>query len=222
MDYLIPVIGGYLLGSIPFGLILTKMGGYGDIRDIGSGNIGATNVLRTGNKKLAFATLILDGLKGVAAVLLTFYILSLLPVDCALVRCASPDNCPCYNFSLHNPALYLYIAGFFAVVGHLFPVWLKFKGGKGVATSLGTILALQPLVGVAACGVWLLTAVVTRYSSLSALLAIAAAPAIGKLLGADQYFVGICGIIATMVFLKHRANIHRLFKGEEPKIGQKK
>lgn len=222
MDYLITAIGGYLLGSIPFGLILTRLGGYGDIRDIGSGNIGATNVLRTGNKKLAIATLILDGLKGAAAVLLTHYILTLLPPDCALVRCADATNCNCYNFSLHNQIYYMYIAGFFAVVGHLFPVWLKFKGGKGVATTLGTILALQPIVGLAACGLWLLSAPITRYSSLSALIAIAGAPAIAYFLGADPNFVGMCGVIATLVFFKHRANIQRLVQGEEPKIGQKK
>ncbi len=196
MEYLIAIIGGYLLGSIPFGLILTRLGGYGDIRDIGSGNIGATNVLRTGNKKLALATLILDGLKGAIAVCLALYL--------------SND----FNIAL--------LAGFFAIIGHLYPVWLKFKGGKGVATTFGTIIALQPIVGIAVCGIWLITALVTRYSSLSALVAVAAAPALAYFLIGNPNFTGMCGVLATIIWLKHRANIQRLVKGEEPKIGQKK
>lgn len=189
------VIGGYLIGSIPFGLILTKLGGYGDIRAIGSGNIGATNVLRTGNKKLALATLILDSFKGAIAVGVALY------------------------FADFNIAL---IAGFAALVGHLFPVWLKFKGGKGVATTLGTLLALKPLVGIAACGIWLLTALVTRYSSLSAIVAVALAPAIAYFLYGDPNLTGFCGFVALLVIMKHRANIRRLLRKEEPKIGQKK
>lgn len=196
MEYAIAIIAGYLLGSIPFGLILTRLGGYGDIRDIGSGNIGATNVLRTGNKKLALATLILDGLKGVVAV--------------CLARLLTDDL---------NIALF---AGFFAILGHLYPVWLKFKGGKGVATAIGTLLALQPVVGIAVCGVWLITALVTRYSSLSALIAVASAPAIAHFLFEDPNFTGMCGVLATLIWVKHRANIQRLVRGEEPKIGQKK
>ncbi len=196
MLYALAIIGGYLLGSIPFGLILTKLGGYGDIRDIGSGNIGATNVLRTGNKKLALATLILDGLKGAAAVMIAYFLTK--------------------DFNIEM------LAGLSALIGHLFPVWLKFKGGKGVATTLGTLLALKPLIGVAACGVWLLTAVVTRYSSLSALIAVAAAPFFAYFLVGDANFTALCGLIATLVWFKHRANIGRLMKGEEPKIGQKK
>src|SRR5215470_15277351 len=139
---------GYLLGSIPFGLLLTRLAGLGDIRKIGSGNIGATNVLRTGNKGLALATLLLDGGKGAVAVL--------------IARAVQPDLAV--------------IAGAGAFIGHLFPIWLKFKGGKGVATALGTLLALNWEVGVLCCLTWLLVAVVFRCSSLSALLAIALSP----------------------------------------------
>ena len=195
MEYALAAIGGYLLGSIPFGLILTRFGGYGDIRDIGSGNIGATNVLRTGNKKLALATLILDGLKGAIAVSIA------------------------YAFADFNIAM---LAGFFALVGHLFPVWLKFKGGKGVATTLGTLIALKPILGIAACGIWLLTALITRYSSLAALVAIGLTPVLAHVLYHDANLTGLCGIVGTMVFYKHRANIQRLINREEPKIGQKK
>ncbi len=189
------IIGGYFIGSIPFGLLLTKFAGYGDIRDIGSGNIGATNVLRTGNKKLALATLVLDSFKGAVAVGIAHY------------------------FADFNIAL---IAGFAALVGHLFPVWLKFKGGKGVATTLGTLLALKPLVGIAACAIWLLTALVTRYSSLSAIIAVLLAPLVAHLLYNNPYLDGFCGFVALLVIMKHRANIERLLRKEEPKIGQKK
>jgi acyl phosphate:glycerol-3-phosphate acyltransferase len=194
MEYIITAIAAYLLGSIPFGLVLTKLAGYGDIRQIGSGNIGATNVLRTGNKPLALATLILDSGKGAIAVFIA------------------------WKFFDYNAAM---IAGFFALLGHLFPVWLKFKGGKGVATTLGTLLALKPIIGVAACGLWLLIALITRYSSLSALVAIAATPFLAHFLYHDANLAGLCGIIATLVFFKHRENIRRLIKGEEPKIGKK-
>lgn len=195
MEYLIAAIGGYLLGSVPFGLVLTRAFGYGDIRNIGSGNIGATNVLRTGNKKLAIATLLLDSLKGLIAVLIAGYFFN---YDAAIM------------------------AGLFAIIGHLFPVWLKFKGGKGVATTLGTLLALTPFVGVIACGIWLLTALITRYSSLSALVAIAAAAPLAHYFYGNPNLTGFCGVVATLVFVKHRANIHRLINKEEPKIGQKK
>jgi glycerol-3-phosphate acyltransferase PlsY len=144
MEFIFALIG-YLLGSIPFGLILTKAAGLGDIRAIGSGNIGATNVLRTGNKKLAAATLILDGTKGAVAVLLA------------------------QHFANHDAAL---MAGLFSILGHVFPIWLNYKGGKGVATALGMLLALAPLSGLAACGVWLVMAAVFRFSSLYALIAL--------------------------------------------------
>lgn len=194
MDYLIAIIGGYLIGSIPFGLILTRLGGYGDIRNIGSGNIGATNVLRTGNKKLAIATLVLDSVKGALAVGLATYFMS-------------------YNMAI--------LAGFFALIGHLFPIWLKFKGGKGVATTLGTLLALKPIIGIAACGIWLLMAVVFRYSSLSALTAIGLSPVLAHFMYGNPNLTGLCGIIAALVFYKHRENIKRLLDGQEPKIGKK-
>ncbi len=195
MEYALAIIGGYLIGSIPFGLILTRLGGYGDIRNIGSGNIGATNVLRTGNKKLAIATLILDSLKGAMAVGIAYYFFT-------------------YDIAM--------LAGFCALIGHLFPVWLKFKGGKGVATTLGTFLALKPLLGILACGIWLLMAVVLRYSSLSALTAIGLTPVIAHFLYHNPNLTGFCGIVATLVFYKHRENIKRLLSGQEPKIGQKK
>lgn len=221
MEYIVAAIGGYFLGSIPFGLVLTKLAGYGDIRDIGSGNIGATNVLRTGNKKLALATLLLDGAKGAIAVLITLYFMHVLYDDCSTTvftegadtsRCASP-------FTFQTVPM---LAGFCALLGHLYPVWLKFKGGKGVATTLGTYLALSPIVGAASCAAWLVTALVTRYSSLSALVAIAAAPFVSHFFVKDPNLTGLCGIVATLVFFKHRENVKRLVKGEEPKIGKKK
>lgn len=193
--FALAIIGGYLLGSIPFGLILTRLGGYGDIRDIGSGNIGATNVLRTGNKKLALATLVLDALKGAAAVLIAEHFFSF---EVALV------------------------AGLAALIGHIFPVWLKFKGGKGVATALGILLALKPFLGVAAAAIWLISAVATRYSSLSALIAVALAPVLAYLFYHDLNLTGMLLFVAALVIAKHKANILRLAKGEEPKIGQKK
>jgi len=188
-------LGGYLLGSIPFGLLLTRMAGLGDIRNIGSGNIGATNVLRTGNKKLALATLVLDGAKGAVAVFLArwFFLDPVLPV----------------------------IAGAAAFIGHIFPVWLKFKGGKGVATALGTWLALAWPIGVLACLTWLVVALVFRFSSLSALLAVALAPVYAIWLGTPA-LIGFGIGVAILVWIRHHENIRRLLKGEEPKIGKKK
>ncbi|MCB1531208.1 MAG: glycerol-3-phosphate 1-O-acyltransferase PlsY [Rhodospirillales bacterium] len=195
MELFFSALFGYLLGSIPFGLVLARLGGYGDIREIGSGNIGATNVLRTGSKPLALATLLLDSGKGAIAVLMTLYFIDF------------------------NAAM---LAGFGAILGHLFPVWLKFKGGKGVATALGTLVALAPYIGLSACGLWLLTALVFRISSLSALVAIGFTPLIAHILYDDANLSGLCALIAALVYLKHRANIKRLFKGDEPKIGKKK
>jgi glycerol-3-phosphate acyltransferase PlsY len=182
------------MGSIPFGLVLTRLAGYGDIRAIGSGNIGATNVLRTGNKKLALLTLLLDGAKGAVAVLIA------------------------RHFGGEDAAL---IAGFAAILGHLFPVWLEFKGGKGVATSLGMLLALAPWVGIIACLAWLGMALTFRISSLAALTAFLAAPFAAHFLYHDATLSGICSVIALIVWAKHRANIQRLFSGEEPRIGKK-
>ncbi len=183
---------GYLLGSVPFGLLLTKAAGLGDIRNVGSGNIGATNVLRTGRKGLAAATVLLDGGKGVVAVL--------------LVRAAA-DN---------DAAL---LAGLGAVLGHLFPVWLNFKGGKGVATGLGVLLAASWPVGVAACVVWLAVAAALRMSSAAALAAFASAP-LTAIIFQDLSAVKLALTIAVLVFVRHQANIRRLLAGTEPKIGR--
>jgi glycerol-3-phosphate acyltransferase PlsY len=183
-----------LLGSIPFGLLLTKIAGAGDIRNIGSGNIGATNVLRTGRKGLAAATLILDALKGAAAVLI---VRALAGEDIAL------------------------LAGLAAVLGHLFPVWLRFKGGKGVATGLGVLIAASWPIGAAACAVWLLVAAGLRYSSLAALAAFASAP-VAALILENFGVVKLAFTIAVLVFVRHQANIRRLFAGTEPRIGKGK
>lgn len=195
MIYTAAALLGYLFGSIPFGLVLCKMAGLGDIRDIGSGNIGATNVLRTGNKPLALMTLLLDSGKGAIAVLLAFYFID-------------------YNAAM--------IAGFAALVGHCYPLWLKFKGGKGVATTLGTLIALAPILGLIACAVWLIMALIFRVSSLAALVAVGLTPIIAHYLFANPNLSGLCAMIAALVYLKHRENIQRLFQGQEPKIGTKK
>jgi glycerol-3-phosphate acyltransferase PlsY len=185
---------GYLLGSIPFGLLLTRMAGLPDIRAIGSGNIGATNVLRTGRKSLAAATLVLDGLKGAAAVLIAR--------------------------ALGNEAAAMY-AGLAAVLGHLFPVWLGFKGGKGVATGLGVLLAAYWPIGAAACIAWLLVAGVLRISSLAALAGFAVAPLMALVLE-EFSVVKLAFTIAVLVFVRHQANIRRLLNGTEPRIGKAK
>jgi glycerol-3-phosphate acyltransferase PlsY len=184
---------GYLLGSIPFGVLVTRALGLGDLRKIGSGNIGATNVLRTGNRGAALATLLLDGGKGAAAVLLARFLHA---EDAAQ------------------------LAGGAAFAGHLFPVWLGFRGGKGVATFLGTLLALAWPVGVAACLTWFATAVVSRISSLSALVAAALAVVWAWVLGHPQMIL-LTSVLATLVYWKHLPNIERIRAGTEPKIGQK-
>ena len=184
---------GYLLGSVPFGVVITRMMGLGDLRQIGSGNIGATNVLRTGNKAAAFVTLILDGGKGAAAVL-------------AARALAGEDAAQ--------------LAGLSAFLGHLFPVWLGFKGGKGVATFLGTLLALSFPVGLAACATWLVTALISRFSSLSALVSAALAAIWAGFLGHGDMVILIV-ILATLVFWRHLPNIERLKAGTEPRIGGK-
>jgi glycerol-3-phosphate acyltransferase PlsY len=184
---------GYLLGSIPFGVLVTRALGLGDLRRIGSGNIGATNVLRTGSKGAALATLLLDGGKGAAAVLLA-------------------------RFAFAEDAAQL--AGGAAFVGHLFPVWLGFRGGKGVATFLGILLALAWPVGAAACLTWFATALVSRISSLSALVAAALAVVWAWVLGHPQIIL-LISVLATLVYWKHLPNIERIRAGTEPKIGQK-
>lgn len=187
------LLGGYLLGAIPFGLLLTRLFGMGDIRNIGSGNIGATNVLRTGRKDIALLTLILDGGKGALAVYLG------------------------RHFGLQAAA----IAALGAFLGHLFPVWLKFSGGKGVATFLGVLLVLAFPVGLIACGVWLAAAALLRYSSLAALLAAVAASATSPILADATRSAAIIAMTA-LIFLRHRPNIRRLLAGAEPKIGSHK
>lgn len=184
---------GYLLGSIPFGLLLTRMAGLGDVRKIGSGNIGATNVLRTGNKKLAAATLVGDALKGTVAVLLAAKLWG-------------------YEASL--------IAGFFAFIGHLFPVWLGFKGGKGVATYIGVLLGADWRMMLAFALVWLLCAFTTRYSSLSALVAMLVIPVALWILGPEKTAL-LVSVLSIISWWKHRENIMRLAAGKESKIGQK-
>jgi glycerol-3-phosphate acyltransferase PlsY len=184
-------VAAYLLGSIPFGLILTKLAGLGDIRAIGSGNIGATNVLRTGRKGLAAATLLLDGLKGTLAVWIG------------------------WRWGLHGAL----VAALGAFLGHCFPVWLKFKGGKGVATFLGVLLGLHWPTMVAAALVWIGTAAATRYSSLSALLASLAAPLVLLLFGRPE-MAAVAALIAVLVWVRHRANLRRLLAGEEARIGR--
>jgi glycerol-3-phosphate acyltransferase PlsY len=187
---------GYALGSIPFGLVLTRAAGLGDVRDIGSGNIGATNVLRTGNKRLAAATLLLDAAKGAAAVLLAGWIWRDLP---------QAEG----------------IAAIGAFLGHLYPVWLGFKGGKGMATLIGIVLALHWPSGLVIMGVWLLVFLVARYSSLASMVSAIAAPVSTFLFGRIDLAILLVGF-ALLLLWKHRSNIGRLVRGEEPKVGRGK
>ena len=183
----------YLLGSIPFGLLLTRVAGLGDIRSIGSGNIGATNVLRTGKKGLAAATLLLDGGKGYVAV--------------AWIQAYGHGG--------------VALAALCVFLGHLFPVWLDFKGGKGVATGLGVFFALSWPIGALCCAVWLATAVIFRFSSLAALMAYAVAPVAAWYFTHSWQKAFLLLVIAALVYWKHGANISRLLQGEEPRIGKK-
>ncbi len=192
MTILLPLVLGYLLGSIPFGLVITKAAGLGDIRSVGSGNIGATNVLRTGRKDLALATLLLDGGKGAIA------------VGIAYVMGWRPE-----------------VAAAAAFLGHCYPVWLGFKGGKGVATFLGTLFALHWPAGLFAGATWLAVAFVLKYSSLSALVAAAATPLVLFTMGKPFYALAAL-FMALLIFIRHKSNIARLLSGEEPKIGAKK
>jgi acyl phosphate:glycerol-3-phosphate acyltransferase len=188
------VLGGYLLGAIPFGLLITWLAGLGDVRRIGSGNIGATNVLRTGRKDLAALTLLLDGGKGAAAVLI---VTAYLGTGAGM------------------------IAGGAALLGHCFPIWLRFKGGKGVATAFGAALALDWKVGLAMIVIWLVVAGVTRFSSLAGVLSAVAAPALFKWMATEQMGQFAIGI-AMLIILRHIANLRRLMKGQEPRIGESK
>jgi glycerol-3-phosphate acyltransferase PlsY len=191
LSLVIVAVLGYLLGSIPFGVVITRAMGLGDLRKIGSGNIGATNVLRTGNKAAAAATLLLDAAKGGAAVLIAR-------------AWIGPDAAQ--------------VAGLAAFLGHLYPVWLGFRGGKGVATFLGTLLALAWPAGLAACATWAATAAISRISSLSALVAAALSP-IWLLVFGHRDMVLLSIVLAVLVFLRHSANIARLRAGTEPRIG---
>ncbi|MBD3679738.1 MAG: glycerol-3-phosphate 1-O-acyltransferase PlsY [Rhodobacteraceae bacterium] len=186
-------VAAYLLGSVPFGLVMARLFGLGDLRKIGSGNIGATNVLRTGNKPAAALTLVLDAGKGGIAVLVAR---AMVGEDAAQ------------------------LAGFAAFLGHLFPVYLGFRGGKGVATFLGTLLAVQFPLGLAACAIWLLTAFAFRFSSLAALVASATSPVIAAVTG-NMQVVLLLILLALLVWIRHHANIRRLMVGDEPKIGKK-
>jgi len=189
------VLGGYLLGSIPFGVIVTRLGKAGDLRQIGSGNIGATNVLRTGRKGLALATLAGDGGKGAVAVLVAR---ALWGEDAAA------------------------LAGGAAFVGHIFPVWLGFRGGKGVATFFGVMLAIAWPAGLACAAAWLIVAAVSRYSSLAALSAAALSPFLVLLTGGSRAASALALVMALLIYVRHRENIQRLLSGKEDRIGAKK
>lgn len=195
---LLAIAVGYLLGSIPFGLLLTQAAGLGDVRNIGSGNIGATNVLRTGKKGLAALTLVLDALKGTAAVVIGYWI------------------------GAHGGVAILasLLAGLAAFIGHIFPAWLGFRGGKGVATYIGVLLGVDWRAGVAFCAIWLVVAFLTRYSSLSALIAALVTP-VGLLVAGDRATALLAALMSALLIYKHRANIRRLATGEEPRIGAK-
>jgi len=200
LGYALALVGGYLLGSIPFGLVLTKIAGAGDIRQIGSGNIGATNVLRTGRKDLAAATLLLDGAKGAVAALLAGWLGG---ADLALIAAGG------------------------AFLGHLYPIWLGFKGGKGMATFLGIALALAWPIGLLACATWALVAALFRFSSLATLAAAAGTPVYVLVLMDESWSCASPGLaaltaaLAALVFIRHHANIQRLVSGTEPQIGKK-
>jgi acyl phosphate:glycerol-3-phosphate acyltransferase len=194
LDMIVSLVFGYLCGTIPFGLILTKSAGLGDIRSIGSGNIGATNVLRTGNKKVAAATLLLDGLKGTVPALIAGW--------------------------LFGPQAAI-LAGLAAFFGHLFPMWLGFKGGKGVATSIGVLFGLFWPLGLIFIAVWIAMAVLFRISSLSALTASLLSPLAAWFVGRSDLILP-AAIMGLAVFITHRANIARILKGEEPRIGKSK
>ena len=191
--YALSALAGYILGSIPFGLVLTRLAGLGDIRDIGSGNIGATNVLRTGNKVLAAMTLIADSGKGALALLIA----QQWGTDAGL------------------------IAGFMAVIGHNFPVWLKFRGGKGVATTLGVLLLAYWPVGVIACATWMTMALIFRYSSLSSISAFMAAPLAAHFAFDLPNLTVMAAGLGILGVIRHHENIRRLVRGEESKIGSK-
>jgi glycerol-3-phosphate acyltransferase PlsY len=205
--FILAAVGGYLLGSVPFGLVLTRAAGLGDIRSIGSGNIGATNVLRTGRRDLALATLLLDAGKAGLALLIAKGLANWLGGD------ALGDN-TAYQIGL--------VAGAAAFVGHCYPVWLGFKGGKGVATFFGVLFAGPWPVGLIAGVTWLAVATMFRYSSLAALCAAAVAPVMAWVAGFGWEEIVFTLVLAAMIFWRHRANISRLAAGAEPRIGDNK
>ncbi len=198
--YALAAIGGYLLGSIPFGLLLTRWAGLGDIRNVGSGNIGATNVLRTGRRDIAFGTLVLDAGKAALALVL------------ARTLAGEAPHADTVGF----------VAGGAAFIGHCFPVWLGFKGGKGVATFFGVLFAGLWPIGLLCGAIWLAMAAIFRFSSLAALTAAAAAPLAAWIGGSDISAVVFCAVLAALIFWRHQANISRLMAGTEPRIGAKK
>lgn len=201
-------IGGYLLGSVPFGLVLCYLAGYGDIRKIGSGNIGATNVLRTGNKWLALLTVLLDASKaGLAAWL--------------ALKLTAPTPFMIGGWIVYGNVLAALVSGSMAIVGHNFPVWLKFRGGKGVASAFGFILVTQPMIALALLVVWLVMAILFRYSSLAAICAALSLPVFAFFYVEPVYTV-FDSALALLVLVRHHANIRRLAKGEESKIRFKK
>lgn len=206
--FILSALGGYLLGSVPFGLVLTRLAGLGDIRKIGSGNIGATNVLRTGRKDLALLTVLLDAFKAGIAALIAKHLVT----NEAMMFCG-------YLTSVNTVAAL--IAGTCGVLGHNFPVWLKFKGGKGVASAFGFFLATSPVVAGMALLTWLVMAFTTRYSSLSAITAAVMVPFFAFFLSSPVNAV-FYSLIALLVLFRHRGNIARLIKGEESKISFKK
>jgi len=193
LDFAIAAIAGYLLGSIPFGLLIIRAAGLGDVRSIGSHSIGATNVLRTGRRELAVLTLVLDAGKGAAAVLLARY------------------------FFGEQAAM---VAGLTALLGHLFPVWLGFRGGKGIATYIGVLLGLNWIVAILFCAAWLIVAVARRYSSLASLTAAAASPVFAWIWSGPT-LAAFCAALTVLVYYKHWANIRRLIEGTESRIGDK-
>jgi len=189
-------LAAYLIGAIPFGLVIAKLFGLGDIRNIGSGNIGATNVLRTGNKIAAALTLLLDSGKGLFVVMIARY--------------------------LNGDGNVIAITGLLSIVGHCYPIWLGFRGGKGVATGLGVFLGFHPLVGAMVCLVWLVTAFLFRFSSLAAIISYTSAPIFFALISSPPLpvlTVITAGMIAALAIWRHRGNIKRLFSGTEPRIG---
>lgn len=241
LSLLLSALVGYLLGAVPFGLVLTRLCGAGDIRQLGSGNIGATNVLRTGRKGLAAATLILDGGKGALAAALAGWLVG--PQGVLDNWLAGPppglvavlgNSFPVWLGLQHDQGTLVatladwlispqagLAAGFAAVLGHNFPIWLGFRGGKGVATTLGVLLVTAWPVGVGACLTWLVAAKLFRYSSLAALVALALSPLYALWFATPAHAVMAAGL-AVLGFIRHHANIRRLLKGEEPRIGARK